>query len=119
MANGTVYVLGAGFTRAFLPEAPLLVDDWGIPALLKQFASFPHAKAILEDAQAERSDGRVDLERLLTRLSGMPYDAVDASRELALLETALRKSLVKRLKDAQAGEVDWEKLGAFAQLVLT
>lgn len=118
MSDGMVFVLGAGFTRAFVPQAPLLVDDYGIPCLLKRFTSFPHAAAILEDALAERPDNRVDLERLMTRLSGMPYDAIDARRELALLETALRQSLVKRLREAKNAEVDWEKLRQFALLVL-
>lgn len=59
MSDGTVYVLGAGFTRAFVPKAPLLVDDYGIPALRKSFESFRHAAAILDDALAEYADGRV------------------------------------------------------------
>src|SRR5712691_1793789 len=117
MSDGTVYVLGAGFTRAFVPKAPLLVGDYGIPDLRKRFDSFSHAAAILDDALAEYSGGYVDLERLMTRLSGMPYDAVDARREFALLETALRQSLVKRLREAKKGKVDWEKLKTFARLV--
>jgi SIR2-like domain len=119
MSDEMVFVLGAGFTRAFVPAAPLLVDDYEIPRLRERFASFSHAARILDDALAARSDGRVDLERLLTRLSGMPYDSGDARRELALLETDLRKELVRRLKDAQAAGVDWDKLKAFARLVLT
>lgn len=119
MSDAMVFVLGAGFTRAFVPKAPLLVDHYGIPRLRKNFDSFSHAAAILDDALAEYSnDGRVDLERLMTRLSGMPYDAVDARREFALLETALRKSLVQRLKDAKAVEVDWKTLETFARFVL-
>lgn len=116
MSDGKVYVLGAGFTRAFVPKAPLLVDDYGIPDLRQRFDSFSHAAAILDDALAECSGGYVDLERLMTRLSGMPYDAVDARREFALLETALRQSLVERLREAKKGKVDWEKLKAFARL---
>ena len=41
--SGTVFVLGAGFTRAFLPNAPLLVDDYGGDALKEQFSHFPMA----------------------------------------------------------------------------
>jgi hypothetical protein len=117
MSDRLVFVLGAGFTRAFVPRAPLLVDDYEIPRLRERFASFSHAAAILDDALAEYPDGRVNLERLMTRLSGMPYDAVDARRELALVETALRKSLVERLTEAKKDKVDWEKLKAFARLV--
>jgi hypothetical protein len=117
MSDGVVFVLGAGFTRAFVPNAPLLVDDYGIRDLRIRFASFSHAAAILDRELAEYPDGRVDLERLLTRLSGMPYDAVDARREFALLDTELRKSLVRRIKHAKAG-VEPGKLGAFARHVL-
>jgi len=117
MPDRTVYVLGAGFTRAFVPKAPLLVDDYGIPGLRKSFDSFPYAVAILDDALAEYSDGRVDLERLMTRLSGIPYDSIDARNEAALLEAALRKTLVKRLRDAKSDKIEWEKLSAFARLV--
>jgi hypothetical protein len=117
MSDGVVFVLGAGFTRAFVPKAPLLVDDYGILDLRKRFESFPHAAAILDDALAEYPDGRVDIERLMTRLSGMPYDAVDVRHELALLETFLRKSLVQRIKDAKTAGVESGKLGAFARLV--
>ncbi len=67
MSDGLVFVLGAGFTRAFVPQAPLLVDDYKIPCLSKRFASFSHAKAILDDALAEYSDDRVNLERIMTR----------------------------------------------------
>jgi hypothetical protein len=54
----------------------------------------------------------------MTRLAGMPYDTNDARRELALLETALRKSLVQRLTEAKAAGVNLEKLRKFAELVL-
>jgi hypothetical protein len=113
-----VFVLGAGFTRAFVPNAPLLVDDYGIPRLRDRFASFSHAAAILADALATGSNDRIDLERLMTRLGGMPYDGADARRELTLLESELRKSLVTRLREAKAAEVDREHLGAFARFVL-
>src|SRR5438552_1754756 len=113
-----VFVLGAGFTRALVPKAPLLFDDYGIPQLRGRFASFSHATRILDDALANGSDGRIDLERLLTRLSGMPYDATDGRLELALLESVLRKGLVQRIKEAKAATVDQKNLDAFARLVL-
>jgi hypothetical protein len=118
MVDRMVFVLGAGFTRAFVPKSPLLVDDYEIPLLRKRFESFPHVTKILDDALAEYSDGRVDLERLMTRLSGMPYDGADANREFAVLDTILRKSLVERLSVAKAGEVAWDALGKFARFVL-
>src|SRR5258706_10424469 len=118
MGDKLVFVLGAGFTRTFVPDAPLLVDDYKIPDLRERFVSFSHARGILDDALAARSDGRVDLERLMTRLSGMPYDGADARREFTLLESELRKLLVKRLSYAKARYVDNENLQAFARFVL-
>src|SRR5436309_1212806 len=38
-----VFVLGAGFTRAFLPGAPLLRDRYHIDSLLDTFKRFPRA----------------------------------------------------------------------------
>ena len=42
----TVFVIGAGFTKAFAPDAPLLVDDYGVCGIKKQFESFPTALSI-------------------------------------------------------------------------
>lgn len=117
MIENTVYVLGAGFTRAFVPEAPLLVDDYKTQSLRERFEYFPHAKTILDDAFAEFGDGRVDLERLMTRVNGMPYDTADARREFALVEIALRQALVERLTQAKSGVVDRERLSAFARVI--
>jgi hypothetical protein len=58
-----VYVLGAGFTRAFVPSAPLMVDAYPeIAALAKKYTEtgFPHAHAVIRSA-IER-DGRIDIE---------------------------------------------------------
>ncbi len=116
--NPIVFVLGAGFTRGFVPKAPLLVGDFGIPDLRKRFDSFPHATAILDDALAEYSDDIVDLERLMTRLGGMPYDSADVRDELAFVETSLRNLLVKKLADAKATGVDSTELESFARFVI-
>jgi hypothetical protein len=114
-----VFVLGAGFSRALVPQSPLLVDDYGIKELQSRFSRFPHARAILDDAYREFGNGRVDLERLMTRLSGMPYDAIDARRECGLVETGLRQTLVAKLRTAKAAHVNWERLRLFAHRVLS
>ena len=44
----TVFVLGAGFTRAFLPQALLLIDDYGADSILSQFDNLPHIKRIVD-----------------------------------------------------------------------
>ena len=67
-SRGLVFVLGAGFTRAFVPQSPLLVDDYGVRDLRKRFDSFSHAVEILDDALLDSSNDKVDLERLMTRV---------------------------------------------------
>lgn len=119
MLNDIVFVLGAGFTRAFVPKAPLIIDDYGISSLRQRFSTLSYALAALNAAVAERSDDRIDLEHLMSRLSGMPYDTGDARRELELLDWELRKTLVRKLKDAEAAGVDWAKIMMFARLVVT
>jgi hypothetical protein len=117
MSNKVVYVLGAGFTRAFVPESPLLVDDFAIPLLREQFKSFPFVTTILDNALAEYTNDNIDLEKLMTRLSGMPYDSIDAQYELKLLETRLYKFLVQRIRDAKAEYVNWECLDKLVRLI--
>jgi hypothetical protein len=117
MADDTVFVLGAGFTRAFVPAAPLLIDNYGIPELAQRFAQFPWATSILNDAMSE-SPVRVDLERLMTRLGGMPYDHDDARHELGLLDSELRRSLIRRIQTAKLAGIAQDRLEAFARFVV-
>jgi hypothetical protein len=76
--GGIVFVLGAGFTRAFIPEAPLLTDPYPLDELLKIYSAehFPHAHKILQlECKRYETIGRFDLEPLMTRLdSSMPHD---------------------------------------------
>ena len=53
-----------------------------------------------------------------TRLSGMPYDSFDARNELTLVDTALRASLVRKLKEAKRSAIDFAGLKLFATHVL-
>lgn len=74
-----VLVLGAGFTKAFLPAAPLLLDNYGMEGTLtRKYRELEYANDILQDELARARPfgaGKVDLERLMTRLDGgMPYD---------------------------------------------
>jgi hypothetical protein len=117
MDSNTVLVLGAGFTRAIVPAAPLIVGDYGVPALCKEFANFPTARLILEKAQIPSTPGDVDLERLMTRLTGMPYDSVDGRHECALATSRLLSALVGKLKGAKAAGFDLSLVKQFAQIV--
>lgn len=104
---GTVFVFGAGFTKAFLPTAPLLVDDFDGEKLKESFKSFDYASSILQ-AELDNPDhdgGKLNLERLMTRLSSrMPYDfEKNAIAELDLLLSELKKALKCRLVKAREG----------------
>ncbi|MEX0614152.1 MAG: hypothetical protein WD229_18680 [Pirellulales bacterium] len=111
--KGTVFVLGAGFTKAFLSGAPLLVDDYYGAQLRAKFRDFPHACAILdmELSQGSHPAGLIDLERLMTRLAaGMPYDqATGASHEFTLLLSELKQAFVRRLRAAKAELTDSDR----------
>jgi hypothetical protein len=116
MDSKTVLVLGAGFTRAVVPTAPLIRGDYGIPTLRNEFDSFPAAAQVLRDAQIDgRSD--IDLELLLTRLMGMPYDSADAHHEFALVTTRLLRSVALKIAEAKASYVDEGCLKSFARAV--
>lgn len=112
-----VFVLGAGFTKAFLPNAPLMVDDYNGEALAEKFIGFPHASRILDWERSRESDRRINIERLMTRLdSRMPYDFDQgADEELGMLLTEVKKSFMQRLDNARKGEVHSDELRPFAE----
>jgi len=84
-SSPTVLVLGAGFTRAFLPKAPLMLDDYGAPELAAKLSAFPRACRLLGLEIALHSNGHINIESLMTRLDGlMPYDrSLSAEQEYA------------------------------------
>jgi hypothetical protein len=113
----TVFVLGAGFTRAFLPRAPLLTDDYAGADLARRLGGFPRARRILLQELERNGDGMLNVERLLTRLDrGMPYDPDrGATAELALLGAELMQALVRRIECARKGTLYRDDLLAFAR----
>lgn len=114
--KNTVFVLGAGFTRAFLPEAPLVVDDYGSQYLMNKFRRFSRATQVLELEVRSQPDGLLDIERLMTRLEGlMPYDYdMEGLEELRLLLSELKGRFLVRLEKAKQGEFHSEELAEFA-----
>ena len=107
----TVIVLGAGFTRAFVPKAPLLVDDYGADELVEEIKPLKYASSILDaelklaNAGASGTGRLIDLERLMTRLeSRMPYDfeTPGATQELDVLLSKLKWQLLTRLRLAKS-----------------
>ena len=70
-----VVVTVAGFSRALVPGAPLLVDDFNNDAIEDKVRGVPNASRLLEWERSFHSSGRINLERLMTRLDSlMPYD---------------------------------------------
>lgn len=118
LEKNTVFVLGAGFTKAFLPDAPLLVDDYDAASLLLEFDAFPTARAVLENEIDNLHPRWIDLERVMTRASaGMPYDSdTGAAEELSLLFSRLKQAFELRLQSAREGHIDAEDLATFARL---
>jgi hypothetical protein len=112
-----VYVLGAGFTKAFADKAPLLLGDYDTDEV-KKFDDFLIPHSILEQERTRRDDGKMDLERLMTRLAGgMPYDWKTGATDLLKgLLSALKRSLLEKLNIAKADpRVRWDELKRFAQ----
>lgn len=73
-----VFVTGAGFTKAFVPDAPLLVDDFGNEELAAKVRGLPKASQLLESERKRWPGALINLERLMTRLDDlMPYDHSD------------------------------------------
>ena len=115
-----IFVLGAGFTRAFVPSAPLLNDDYYGDELEKKFREFPHASRILALERSRNREGHIDIERLMTRLDGrMPYDSEQrAEEEIGLLLREVKRCFVRRLEEARGGQRHAEELEAFARYCL-
>lgn len=114
-----VFVLGAGFTRAFVPAAPLLVDTYDIAALLDKFHHFHHARRLLELEVNQYAGKMLNLERLLTRLDeGMPYDSEVEKQEGMVLLSELKRAFQIKLVEARRVGIDWMELGRFARHLL-
>jgi hypothetical protein len=113
----TVFVLGAGFTKAFLPQAPLLTDDYDGDRLADRFESFPHARRVLNLERSKNANGQINIERLMTRLDGgMPYDFEHgASEELALLLSEIKRAFRDRLEKAKSGPCHADEMAALAR----
>ena len=120
VSRNHVIVTGAGFTRAVVPSAPLLVDDFSNDALEGKVRGLPNASRLLEWERNLHSRGHVDIERLMTRLDAlMPYDyaedAGNAANEYAFLLSELKRAFLDRLHEARNGDIHREELNRFAE----
>jgi len=116
----TVFVLGAGFTKAFMPDAPLIEDNYDFDhQLTHRFAKSPHAHRLLS-LEKVRLAGKLNIERLMSRLDvGMPYDSDYGSRpELEHLLYEIRQAFLRRLSQAKVSEIHKKDLIRFATYCL-
>lgn len=119
LSGRSVFVLGAGATRAFLPGSPLMEDDYGLERLLNIFSGHPYAFEILQQEKyRNQKKGFINIERLMTRLLGrMPYDLGEKiSHELSLLFTELKDEFIRRVEVAKKDLSNKDELAAFARL---
>ena len=100
-----MYVTGAGFTRAFVPGAPLLVGDFENDRLVDAVRNLPAASRVLEAERNRHPDGFIDIERLMTRLhERMPYDDRHGSAdEFAFLLAELKRAFLRTIQHALDG----------------
>ena len=115
-----VVVTGAGFSRALVPDAPLLVDDFSNDILEDRVRGLPNASRLLDWERSLHPQGHIDIERLMTRLDAlMPYDyaenAGNAANEYAFLLSELKRAFLGRLHEARQGEIHREDLKRFAR----
>ena len=120
VSRNHVVVTGAGFTRALVPGAPLLVDDFDNDVLEGRVRGLPNASRLLDWERNLHPRGYIDIERLMTRLDAlMPYDyaesAGNAANEYGLLLSELKRAFLGRLHEARKGEVHREELERFAK----
>lgn len=112
-----VFVTGAGFTHALVPKAPLLVDDFDNEGLVTKVNGLPNASHLLESERNLRHYGRINIERLMTRLhERMPYDhSHGVIDEYAFLLAELKRAFRQRLSDAMNGVTLQGDVVKFAQ----
>lgn len=116
-----VFVTGAGFTRAFVKDAPLLVDDFNNDELETKVKGLHHASRLLVAERNRHSEGHIDMERLMTRLyESMPYDRIHhAETEYTFLLEQLEKALVDKIEHAQDDKYSQSGIQKFAGYCIT
>ena len=120
VSRNHVVITGAGFTRALVPDAPLLVDDFNNDALEAKVRGLPNASRLLDWERSLVPSGHINVERLMTRLDSlMPYDyaehAGNAANEYGFLLSELKRAFLDRLHEAQQGDIHREELKRFAK----
>ena len=124
VSRNHVIVTGAGFTRALVPDAPLLVDDFNNDALKDKIRGLRFASRLLNWERNHHRKGYIDIERLMTRLDAlMPYDyaenANNAVNEYGFLLSELKRAFLDRLHQARKGHIFSAELDLFANYCKT
>ena len=71
VSRNHVVVTGAGFTRALVPGAPLLVDDFNNDVLEGRVRGLPNASRLLDWERNLHPRGYIDIERLIWHRRGI------------------------------------------------
>jgi hypothetical protein len=115
-----LFILGAGFTQAFVPKAPLLLVDQKnlqIQELKKKYKKFPNALKLLNSSIDKNN--QINIEELLSRLSaGTPYDSVFLDGERSLLLEDIKSGFFKLIREAQLDEKYIKDLNNFSTFVI-
>lgn len=113
----TVLVLGAGSTRAFVPDAPLLNDNYDLEDIFSKYQKFPHIKDILDLELSKQPKGMVNIESLMTRLDEpMPYDFEHGiAGQLGFLLQEVKQYFVQRLNNSKTATMFKADLDALAR----
>jgi hypothetical protein len=97
----TVFVLGAGFTKAFIPTAPLLVDTYKIDTVISKYRGFPNVAEVIQGEKDRHAGPQIDIERLLTRLEGLPFDTEETLVHFVSVKRDVNRLFLDRLEDAK------------------
>ncbi|HEX6726348.1 MAG TPA: hypothetical protein VF078_03265, partial [Nitrospira sp.] len=116
----TVFVLGAGFTKAFLPTAPLLVDTYEVDTVISKYRGFPNVAEVIRGEKYRHAGHKIDIERLLTRLEGLPFDTDETLVHFASVKRDVNRLFLDRLENAKREGIKYQdELRDFAYYCLT
>jgi hypothetical protein len=116
----TVFVFGAGFTKAYLPNAPVMTDNYDDGWVEKNFDKDSYARILVEVEKERNPEGKINIERLMSRLdAGMPIDSWHGAKAaLDYVLDELHSAFFRRLAAAQNNQPHQGALLAFAKMTV-
>ncbi|MEP6757453.1 MAG: ankyrin repeat domain-containing protein [Chthonomonadales bacterium] len=117
--GATVLVLGAGFTRGFCKDSPLMAGDWLKPEDLKTLSEDPTTKTIVNYCKTLHKDF-IDVELLFSRLSeNTPFDdSLGNSEKLNAARQLVLRSIVDKLRATIVDDEAVDKLSSLAEKII-